>query len=64
MKSTKTILSALNLLGFDTNKPFLDCLDDLVQEHIKLMSEIEIDNIEYIKRTYQKTKNGLYCKLQ
>ena len=54
MKSTKTILSALNLLGFDTNKPFLDCLDDLVQEHIKLMSEIEIGNIEYLKRNISK----------
>ena len=54
MKSTKTILSALNLLDFDTNKPFLDCVDDLVQEHIKLMSEIEIGNIEYIKRNISK----------
>ena len=54
MKSTKTILSALNLLGFDTNKPFLDCVDDLVKEHIKLRSEIEIDNIEYLKRNISK----------
>lgn len=54
MKSIETILSALNLLGFDTDKPFLDCVDDLVQEHIKLMSEIEIDNIEYLKRNLSK----------
>ena len=54
MKSTETILSALNLLGFDINKPFLDCVDDLIQEHIKLMSEIEIDNVEYLKRNISK----------
>ena len=54
MKSTKTILSVLNLLGFDTDKPFLDYMNDLVQEHIKLMSEIEIGNIEYIKRNISK----------
>ena len=47
-------MSALNLLGFDINKPFLDCVDDLIQEHIKLMSEIEIDNVEYLKRNISK----------
>ena len=54
MKSTKTILSALNLLGFDTNKPFLDCAVGLGHEHTKLVSEMEIDNIEDIKRNISK----------
>ena len=47
----ENIIEILNSLGFNTKrKSFIRCVELLVHEHIRVLSEIEIDNKEYFKR--------------
>lgn len=51
----ENIIETLNSLGFNTEgKSFIRCVELLVHEHIRVLSEIEIDNKEYFKRELRK----------
>ena len=56
MKHTKKeIIRTINTLGFNTEgKCFKECVEEVLMEHIKLMSEIEHDNQAYFKKEIER----------
>jgi hypothetical protein len=56
MKPTeKDLIETMQALGFKTEgKYFNKCVEELLLEHIKLMSEIEHDNKEYFKKELER----------
>jgi len=45
----------MKTLGFNVEGlSFEECFNLLLQEHVKLMSEIETDNIEFLKQEIRK----------
>lgn len=46
----KYLIATLKSLGYNTeNKSFESCIEDLIEEHIKVLIEIEATNKELIK---------------
>jgi hypothetical protein len=49
------LINIMKTLGFNVEGlSFEQCFNVLIQEHIKLMSEIETDNIEFLKQEIRK----------
>jgi hypothetical protein len=49
------LINTMKTLGFNVEGlSFEECFNLLLQEHIKLMSEIEIDNVEFLKQEIRK----------
>ena len=49
------LINMMRTLGFNVEGlSFEQCFEVLIQEHVKLMSEIETDNIEFLKQEIRK----------
>ena len=49
------LINLMKTLGFNVEGlSFEDCFNLLLQEHIKLMAEIETDNVEFLKQEIRK----------
>ena len=49
------LINMMRTLGFNVEGlSFEQCFEVLIQEHVKLMSEIETDNVEFLKQEIRK----------
>lgn len=55
----REILDTMACLGFDVQgKSFLKNVEMLLQEHIRLMQEIEVDNKEFFRKELNRVINN------
>lgn len=50
MNQRERIQHNLEVLGFNTSTTLENCVEALIEEHLLMMQEIEMDNKEYFKK--------------